>query len=999
MSLVAVARHWRIPGFDGVRQNVEAAYEVIDLCEALKNKYKTEAHLVAYVVPGMTHQPRINKPGLPHFEHPVEMGVLFCDVDNPNHALWTEQLFADAMEQYERLDVLQNAGIYHTAHGRRIVQPIDSPIPVQEVEPYIRRWFLTLEQAGLRVDWACRDWTRHYRLPHVHRQGRPYRSPWVDLHRMRSIKIPPLEPYEVQIPKPTNRASPPRASPPLEWSQEIPSFWREPVQKIADAVREVSSEWHTLFMAIAGALLSRKTPPEHVPALCRAISLATRADTRTEDRQVSARTTVERWIAGHPTTGYTRLVRQWPGVAAALDEATATGSEARRWALAALPAPEVEKTLEEATQGLEAAIQRAPPGVSLISAACGLGKTEAAIRVAIKRAEKKHTSQKATGARAPLQSKTAISVDKNELAKQIQGKLEAQGVSVCRIFGPLSVTNDDGTPVCRYHAVANPLVAGGQSIQRELCEGRGLFHCAYHHGCTARLGYEGDSDARITIGPHALISALDSSAGSTGLLVIDEPPHLLETKPITLGDLDLVEATASAFDRDYMDAMRPALSAVRAWIEGFGGIEAPTPVKDAIQKLSCMVDPGQLLDAQYAVKTNADALECAVQAPLPDARNKSPPLRSTEVQKLRSSVEQARRVGRASGVLSCIYQAVTAPWPIIGRVEHTLEQPILLVTSARRDLITALRRDGAVVVMDANIKINAPIYEKAMGYQSPLHEFRANDGAPIGRTHTWCSAASRTHWLKAGKLMPKPSLVNAIRELFSWAREDPDAHKLGIITLKPIRLALEAILKPDSEAAQEAWKKAGQLEDTLATLRQKISPIIADWGGEIVLGHYGAVRGLNTMADVDCLATLGDPWSNIGQVAHDMSYLGMPDQGNQRNEDLCRAELEQAHGRLRTIHRKRPGRALHIGRVLPSGTGWRSPEIEFRRMKVGRPGPCIPMSADELERIIAECGSISAAARRGGCSRSYLQKCLRGERGLSAEIAAVLRNSRKAKSG
>jgi hypothetical protein len=305
------------------------------------------------------------------------MGVFFCDVDNTDHAPWTEELFADAMEQYESLEVLQKAGIYHTAHGRRIVQPIDSPIPVQEVEPYIRRWFLTLEQAGLRVDWACRDWTRHYRLPHVHRQGKPYRSPWVDLSRMRAIEIPPLEPYELQVPKPTTRASPPRPSPPVDWSRKIPSFWREPVQKIAATVRDVSSEWHTLFMAIAGALLSRKTPPEHVPAICHAISLTTNADTRTEDRKNSARTTVQRWRAGQPTTGYTRLQEQWPKVAAVIDEVTSTGCEARRWALAAAPAPEAETTLEEATQSLEEAIQRAPPGVSLICAACGLGKTEA----------------------------------------------------------------------------------------------------------------------------------------------------------------------------------------------------------------------------------------------------------------------------------------------------------------------------------------------------------------------------------------------------------------------------------------------------------------------------------------------------------------------------------------------------------------------------------------------------------------------------------------------
>ena len=85
MSLVAVAPHWRIPGFDGVRQNVREAYEVLELRDALERRYKTDAHLVAYVVSGASRQPRINKPGLPHFGRPVEMGVFFCDLDNRGH--------------------------------------------------------------------------------------------------------------------------------------------------------------------------------------------------------------------------------------------------------------------------------------------------------------------------------------------------------------------------------------------------------------------------------------------------------------------------------------------------------------------------------------------------------------------------------------------------------------------------------------------------------------------------------------------------------------------------------------------------------------------------------------------------------------------------------------------------------------------------------------------------------------------------------------------------
>ena len=993
MTRVAVARHWRVRGFDGIREKVEEAYEVLDLREALARQYRTDAHLVTYVVPGAERQVRINKPGLPYFPRPVQVEVFLCDVDNPGHAPWTDELFAEALEQYETLEILQTAGVYHTEHGRRIVQPVAEPIPVQQVEPYIRRWFLELERAGLAVDWQCADWTRHYRLPHVRRGGRRYRSPWVDLRRMRPVTLDSL-PDPPTVEAGTEARGPtaaPRPVPEVDWSAEVPVAWHQGVEVIAAVVREVKTEWHTLFLALAGAMLSRRVPPEHVPVICRAVSLATGADNRTDDREAGARTTVQRWLADLPATGCTQLALKWPKVAMALDEALASGMDARMRALAAAPPPDVPTPLEETTAALEDKIRTAPPGVTLISAECGLGKTRAAIQVAAERAARQHANPDAQGARAPLQSKTSISVDKNELAIQVQEDLEARGVAVRRIFGPLSVLREDGTPECRYHEVARPLVAGGQSMQRELCEGRGRFRCERYEDCTARLGCEGPDDARVTIGPHALVAALDKAAGSTGLLVIDEPPYLLDVTPLTLGDLELTESTLSAFDPAYADAMRPALRAVRAWLEepteGRGAME----IKEAVRELSAGVDEACLDRARLAAEIEGDAVDCAVFAPLLDERSKAPPLRQVEVARLRHSVERARRIGTASAVLGTIHHALSAAWRVIGRVEEVAGGPVLLVTAARRDLIEAMRRDGAVVVMDANIGIHAGIYEKALGYPPPLHDFRARDGVPVDRTHLWCSSASRTHWMNRGRLLPDPGLVNAVREVFRWARADPADRRLGIITLKPIRLALDAILNPGDTAAVEAWQKAGQRNSTLKELRRALGPIFSGWDGEIILGHFGAVRGLDTMADVDCLATLGDPWPNIGQVARDMDYLDMPEQAAARQEALCRAELEQAHGRLRTIHRTRPGRALHVGRVLPGGSGWSGGRVRREQMRAGRPGAMEPMGLEELESIIAECGSVAAAARRAGCSRSYLSQCRSGRWPVSQKVMDVLR--------
>ncbi|WP_437498241.1 hypothetical protein [Sorangium sp. So ce1099] len=64
----------------------------------------------------------------------------------------------------------------------------------------------------------------------------------------------------------------------------------------------------------------------------------------------------------------------------------------------------------------------------------------------------------------------------------------------------------------------------------------------------------------------------------------------------------------------------------------------------------------------------------------------------------------------------------------------------------------------------------------------------------------------------------------------------------------------------------------------------------------------------------------------------DARYIGLPD-WERRYEALCAAELEQAHGRLRTVHRTRPARMLHVGNVVPGG--WRDAEV--REPVGGRP--------------------------------------------------------------
>lgn len=988
MTLVAVAPDKFTRGFDGSGREAPERYEVLELRDALTRTYGTDAHLVTYVVVGAKRQPRINKAGLAAFGRRVETGVFLCDVDNPGHAAWSEALRAAARRQYDELDVLARAGVYHTEHGQRIVQPIADPLPVESLEPYLRRWLHQLEDAGIRIDWACRDWTRHFRLPHVRRKVRAYRSPLVELGRMAPIPLDPLvaEPTDL-----VRRVSGRRRGPHVRgWSATLPLVWDSVVEQLASAVGGVGTEWHTLFLALAGALLSRGVPPEHVPALCRAISIATGRDSRIGDREAAARSTTERWLGGQPVTGYRTLALQWPDVADALDGALARGRDARLRASARAAPETIPRPLGEVRSALEAVIRHAPDGLTLISAECGLGKTQAALHVAIERAAKPYVTPAATGQRAPPQSRTSISVDKHELAAQICRDIARTGTPVQRLFGPLSLLGLDGeTPVCQYHAQALPLVEGGQSMQWELCEGRDAHPCPHRTTCPAAEGAEGPSDARIAVGPHALLSRLAGLAGTTGLLVIDEPPDLLETVTLSVEELLVAQRALPAFYEAYAVALAPALELVTAWVSALGPVGTPVLLGEGLR--ACGFQPPALARARPALGLDGDAVACAIAAPFPpERRNKVPPLDLLAVLRARQSIAYARELGTASKALKWVYHALASPVPVAARIDAERR---LVLTSAREGLMDALRREGSVVVTDANADLHAPILAKVVGYDPPLHRFTAPDGAPVTRTMIRCRSATRRGWLPDRKLTVGPSLRSAVRAAFAWVAEDGSARKLALITFAPLALVFRALADPADGSVESLWKEAGQPRALLAEACASLGPIVRCWPGRIVVGHYGGVRGLDHMADVDSLMTLGDPWPNLGDVQSDAAFLGLEEVWEARLEALCRAELEQAHGRLRAVHRAHPARALHVGNVLPGGSGWSSDQVELRRLVGGRPKTESAMDLAELDLLVARLGGLRAAARAIGCDHAVLARLRRGDRPVSAAVARALRTS------
>jgi hypothetical protein len=416
------------------------------------------------------------------------------------------------------------------------------------------------------------------------------------------------------------------------------------------------------------------------------------------------------------------------------------------------------------------------------------------------------------------------------------------------------------------------------------------------------------------------------------------------------------------------------------------------PIVEAFDRCIDVAEADAPLEPVEALRQAAPAADAAelvagVRDSLPEERlSRAPPLRRADVYVAKRSVSYAHQLGNASRVVGTLHRALTTGDRAVMRVEHRNESAALVITTISPDLTGALKRPGSVVVMDANAALHLHVFERIVGYAPRFHAFAAADGAPVARTLLRCRNATRRGWLQRGDLLLEAA-VPALRAALAWAAEQPECRRLGVITMRVVRLHLEAAWRPDAIPPPEL--SASSVEQA----REVLGPALRAWKGEISFGHYGAVRGLNAMADVDALITLGDPWPNVGDARNDATFLALEASWEERLEAACRAELEQAHGRLRVVRRTRPARSLHVGSMLPSGYGWTAGSVEIRTMMPGPGRADTAMALPELLDHVEALGGIRAAARALQRGHSTFVNYCAGRRPVPPGVADALRST------
>ena len=870
---------------DEFRNYTFLRFHITELHDALAATYPFEAYCVMYTCGYAGEvQPRLFKELWREYPLRPSCNVLFADVDNPGKSVWTPEIQREFEALWSESLALRTVGVYRTTHGYRIVQPLSRDIDIEEIEPILHAWLAMLEEHGVPYDKACKDWTRHFRLPHVKRDGKPFRSV-VDLSRMVPI-MPPLPRAEPAAPLERRGLPRPRGASPVV--HVAPDEWKERAPAIARALLGIADPWHPVSMALSGALLQHGAPTGQLVSVVRAVFAATGADSRVASRGAAAQTTINRWVMGYPIVGRQWLESKYPAFLVALDAAMTLGG-------AALP------TLDDARLDLRSAIRAEREGVTVIAAECGLGKTHETISLATDRARRGLV----------LHSKTAFSVERHERSIEIATELRDAGVSVRRLYGPLSAP--DYVEGCQQRDIAQELMKGGLSVRKELCEGRHKVRCPFYEGCAARIGAEGPTDARVVIGPHELLGELDASAGSTGVLVIDEPPAASESVTFSADDIAWALKECGSLEAHYGEAMNATL-----------------------------VMLGECLATQQ--QPDLEALRVLMAPTISDA---GPAVTWSAIHRAHKSATWANALGKASRVWSALQSAINSErgYLRIQGAEEGRSSPLLYVAWAHKGLQTSLGRDGRVLLLDANADLNIDIYETILGTPPWVSRIAAGDGARVDRTLFRYAHATRNRWCDSDdeNAPLEHSLIAAARRVVAWA----NGGSLAVITFMSL----------------------AKREDFRA---------LFPFG--TLFGWYGAIRGNNGMMHVDCLATLGDPRPHPAVVEIAARMWGVSEEG--RSAAMARAELEQAHGRLRAPQRLVAARACHVGAVWPGGSGWvadgRVAVEEFYRR--GRPRTDGAASAADVRREVELRGGCAAVATLLGVSMAALYRYMKGVR-------------------
>jgi hypothetical protein len=639
---------------------------------------------------------------------------------------------------------------------------------------------------------------------------------------------------------------------------------------------------------------------------------------------------------------------------------------------------------------------RPGPGLYMVHAETGIGKTQAFIDIAIARYNAAYAESEgvASASRHAPHSTTWILVPTHEVAQQLYASFGKRGfASVRYVMSPVAVIDPaSGTHACAIVKQAKELANGGQYTYKTMCLGNGRGNCEHWDGCYARAHLtQGPEHAHVTIAVHSNLHAI-GTASTSSLIVIDEAYDPIKTVSWDLAAFDHVLAGLGAFPQSYVDAMRPALDHLRACLERATNTVPvsdvpPTPIRDWLGT--------ELVHGVLGARGGEEP-------------GQPPRITPHHLHRARRDERASADIGRTSAALDAVERAVhmsrdsshaladgSVAVPVL-RIDADADTVELHLTYPDLSLLSALDTAPTLVYLDANADLHRPLYESLKG---PLTDgerylrYPCADGAHISRVKVHVKATRTAITPKGEGLV----LANAMPHLHILRDRilETGTKVVGLITFKALSVAItscmpEHTLSPEQIARIELMPATHRAQIAQCGLRELIESCRVDrW----THGHYGDIRGSDRFKHVTHLITLGDPRPPMRATAFESAYLCLPEAIHEgRINALASAHAEQAHGRLRTPHRTVPGHATHIGTITPSGTGWTTfYQLYPRNAESGASINTARATPNQVRAYRAANGmSLRALAAIVGCSHVYIARVESGVDVASTTLSGVV---------
>lgn len=172
---IATFRDLYVKGWDGMSDPSTLTPADLLSIDQFQDPQTTDRMAVGYLVPGAPTFPLLKLEALPALVSAGQEPLLhwaMLDIDNEGHRPWKS--LAEAEEFIENSEgAFDYFDYYTTRAGFRLVTRLDPPLPVSLSHSFFR---LLSSTTTLKVDAACYDWTRRFRLPRACRDGQVLES-------------------------------------------------------------------------------------------------------------------------------------------------------------------------------------------------------------------------------------------------------------------------------------------------------------------------------------------------------------------------------------------------------------------------------------------------------------------------------------------------------------------------------------------------------------------------------------------------------------------------------------------------------------------------------------------------------------------------------------------------------------------------------------------------------------------------------------------------------